>query len=73
MENRLMSEREKADVYMKSIQLEEEGQPEQADALRRSIPVPAYLAKIFMDKAGPDFLARCGHNMAEVEAEDGSV
>ena len=71
MEHRLMDEREKARIYMESIELEEAGRTEEAKALRRTIPVPAYLAKIFKEKVGADFLAHGGRNLAEAEAEYG--
>ena len=72
MEHRLTTEREKADIYMKSVELEEAGQIEEAKALRRTIPVPAYLAKVFKEKVGADFLIKGGRNLAEAEAEFGT-
>ena len=72
MEHRLMTEREKAEIYAKSVELEKAGQVDEAKALRRTIPVPAYLAKMFKEKVGVDFLIQGGRNLAEAEAEYGS-
>jgi hypothetical protein len=72
MEHRLMSDREQADIFMRAHKLKEEGYTEEATALQRTIPVPAYLAKVFKEKAGADFLIRGGWNLAEAEAEFGS-
>jgi hypothetical protein len=72
MKHRLMTEREKADIAMESFRLEEEGFVEEATTLYRTIPVPAYLAKVFKEKVGADFLIQGGWNLAEAEAEFGS-
>ena len=71
MEHRLMTEREKADIFLKTLELEEAGQIEESKALHRTIPLPAYLAKIFKDKVGADFLVQGGYNLAEAEAAYG--
>ena len=71
MGHRLMSEREKADIFMKTIELEEAGKTEESKALHRTIPLPPYLAKVFKDKVGADFLIRGGYNLSEAEAEYG--
>ncbi|MDR0220959.1 MAG: hypothetical protein LBI54_06110 [Lachnospiraceae bacterium] len=71
MEHRLMTEREKADITMESFRLRKEGLIEEATALYRTVPVPAYLAKVFKEKVGADFLIEGGWNLAEAEAEYG--
>ncbi|MCL2125556.1 MAG: hypothetical protein FWH33_06165 [Oscillospiraceae bacterium] len=72
MEHKLMTEREKADIYMKTIELEEVGRIEESKTLRRTIPIPAYLAKVFKEKVGAEFLTDGGYNLAEAEAKYGS-
>jgi hypothetical protein len=71
MEHRLMTEREKADTFMKSHELELAGKTEEAIAVRRSIPLQPYLAKLFKEKVGAEFLIESGWNLAEAEAEFG--
>jgi hypothetical protein len=71
MEHRLMTDREQADIIMKAHELRRTGKTEEAAALRRTIPVPAYLAKVFKEKVGADFLIQGGWNLAEAEAEYG--
>jgi hypothetical protein len=72
MEHRLMTEREKADIFMESYRLRQEGRKEEATALRRTIPLPAILAKILKEEVGADFLIQNGWNLAEAEAEYGT-
>ena len=72
MEQRLMTEREKADIIMKSLELEKAGRKEEALNMRKAIPMPAYLAKIFKEKVGADFLIQTGRNLAEAEVAYGS-
>ena len=45
MEQKLMTEREKADITMRVFALEDEGRNEEAMALKKTIPTPAHLAK----------------------------
>jgi hypothetical protein len=71
VEHRLMTEDEKVDTYMEVHRLREEGREEEATALRRTIPLPAFLAKVFKEKVGADFLIELGWNLAEAEAEYG--
>jgi hypothetical protein len=71
MAHKLMTDEEIGDVIMESYKLREAGKMEEAIALHRTIPVPAYLAKIFKDLAGADFLIKGGWNLAEAEAEFG--
>ena len=72
MEHRLMTEPEKAEIFRKRVELEKAGRLDEAETLRRTVPVPAYLAKIFKEKVGADFLIQGGYNLAEAEAEYGS-
>jgi hypothetical protein len=59
-QHRLMSGREKADIFRKSRELKAAGRVDEATALYRTVPVPAYLAKIFKGKVGADFLIQGG-------------
>ena len=72
MEHRLMTEHEKADIFMKSYELEQAGKKEEATALHRTIPLQPYLAKFVKDNLGVDHLIQGGWNLAEAEAEFGS-
>ena len=71
MKHRLMTEREKIEIFKKTLELEESGKAEEAKALQRTVPIPAYLAKIFKEKVGADFLIQGGYNLAEAEVEYG--
>jgi hypothetical protein len=71
MTHKLMTDEEIGDVIMESYELREAGKIEEATALHRTIPLPAYLAAIFKDLAGADFLIKGGWNLAEAEAEFG--
>ena len=72
MRHKLMTEQEKADIFMKSFDMEDSGQKEEALELRRTIPIPPYLAKFIKEKLGADFLIDNGYNLAEAEVEYGS-
>jgi hypothetical protein len=69
--NKLMSLEEQALIGRKAHTLMEEGKHEEASALRRSLPMPAYLAKVLKEKVGMDFLVQGGWNLAEAEATYG--
>ena len=71
MEHKLMTEQEKAAIAMRSFEMEDEGQKEEAMALRRTMPIKPYLAKFIKEKLGADFLIENGYNLAEAEAEYG--
>ena len=71
MEQRLMSEREKADIAKESRRLLDEGREGEAAALRKTIPLTPYLAKYWKEKMGAQFLINGGWNLAEAEAEYG--
>jgi hypothetical protein len=72
MGHRLMTDKEMADIYDRVFELENEGRKAEAVALRRTIPVPAYLLKVFKEKVGADFLIEGGWNLAEAEAQFGA-
>ena len=71
MEHKLMTEHEKADIVIKSIEMQNLGQTEEAMALRRTIPLPPYMAKFIKEKIGVSFLIESGYNLAEAEIEYG--
>jgi hypothetical protein len=73
VENRLMTLHEKLAIGVQSARLKREGKEEEADKLERTIPMPAFMAKILMEKVdwGKEYLQNCGWNMAEVEAKYG--
>ena len=72
MEHRLMTEREKADIFMKSYELKQAGKEAEAIAMKRTIPLPAYLAKFVKENLGTDHLIQGGWNLAEAEAQFGT-
>jgi hypothetical protein len=67
-----MSLQEQVDIARESNKLRREGRVAEATTLDRTIPIPAYLAKIFKEKVGAEFLIQGGWNLAEAEAEFGS-
>ena len=67
-----MSIEEKVDTAYKAALLSKAGDEAGATKLIRSIPMPPYLAKIFKEKIGADFLVNGGWNLSEAEAEFGS-
>ena len=71
MEHKLMTEHEKADIVMKSFEMQDAGQKEEAQALRRTVPLSPWLAKFIKEKVGADFLIENGYNLAEAEAKYG--
>jgi hypothetical protein len=73
VENRLMTLDERLAIGVQSARLIREGKAEEADKLERTIPMPAYMARILMEKVdwGKDFLRTCDWNMAEVEDKYG--
>ena len=66
-----MTIEEKVDTAYKAALLSEAGDEEGYSRLIRSIPMPPYLAKIFKEKVGMDFLVNGGWNLSEAEAEFG--
>jgi hypothetical protein len=66
-----MTDEEKVDIAYQSCLLKQAGDEEGSIRLLRSIPMPPYLAKIFKEKVGADFLINGGWNLVEAEAEFG--
>jgi hypothetical protein len=71
MEHRLMTEQEKVDIVLKSFELDKAGKVAEALAMRRQIPLPAYLPKFVKENMGVDFLLEEGWNLAEADEEFG--
>jgi hypothetical protein len=63
---------EKLSLSVKAIELEEKGKLEEAEKIRRQIPMPPYLAKFAKEHLGPDFLIKYGWNLSEANVEYGS-
>jgi hypothetical protein len=72
-ENRLMTLDERLAIGVECARLDREGKEKEARALAKTRPMPAYMAKILMEKVdwGKEYLQNCGGNMAEVEAKYG--
>jgi hypothetical protein len=73
VENRLMTLHERLAIGVECGRLHDVGKEAEAIALAKTRPMPAYVAKVLMEKVdwGKDFLQTCGWNMAEVEAKYG--
>jgi len=67
----MMTDEEKIDKAYQSALLSRAGDEEGSIRLLRSIPLPPYLAKVFKEKVGADFLIESGYNLSEAEAEFG--
>jgi len=67
-----MSFDEKSAILLKSYALEDAGDIEGAKRLKRSVPMPPYLAKVMKEKMGIDYLIKGGWNLSEAEAEFGA-
>ena len=66
-----MTDEEKIDTAYQSALLSRAGDKEGSSRLLRTIPMPPYLAKVFKEKVGADFLINGGWNLSEAEAEFG--
>ena len=62
---------EKLDISRRAFELLDAGDREGYSRLIRTAPMPPYLAKVFKDKVGADFLIDAGYNLSEAEAEFG--
>ena len=62
---------EKLAISNKALDLLDAGDREGYSRLIRTAPMPPYLAKIFKEKVGADFLINGGWNLSEAEAEFG--
>jgi hypothetical protein len=71
-QSQTMSLHEKLSLSVKAIELEKQGKPEEAEKIRRQIPMPPYLAKFAKEHLGSDFLIKYGWNLSEADAEYGS-
>ncbi|WP_056928751.1 hypothetical protein [Candidatus Symbiothrix dinenymphae] len=67
-----MTLEEKLDIGVRSIRLREAGQLEEADRVRKLIPLSPTMAKWCKDMIGPDFLIQQGFNLSEAEEEYGA-
>ena len=70
--HRHMTLDEKLVIACKAAALHDAGDIEGWSRLIRTAPMPPYLAKVYKEKVGLDFLLNGGWNLAEVEAEFGS-
>ena len=62
---------EKLDIACRAAALSKAGDEEGYSRLIRTAPLPPYLAKVFKEKVGADFLIDGGFNLSEAEAEFG--
>ena len=66
-----MSLDEKLAISNKALDLLDAGDREGYSRLMKTAPMPPYLAKVFKEKVGVDFLINGGFNLSEAEAEFG--
>ncbi|GHV58431.1 hypothetical protein AGMMS49579_25950 [Spirochaetia bacterium] len=71
MAGRLLTQREKADIMMKAIDLDDAGKKDEAMALFKTLPMPPFLAKVMKEKVGVNYLTTSKWNLAEAEAAFG--
>ncbi|GHT20721.1 hypothetical protein AGMMS4957_08390 [Bacteroidia bacterium] len=62
---------EKIATAIRSLDLKAAGQLEEADRVRRQIPLSPHMAKFCKEKIGPEFLIQQKYNLSEAEAEFG--
>jgi len=72
MSKETMSIGEKLDITLRAYDLKDAGDTEGYQRLLRTVPLPPYLAKVFKEKVGVDYLINSGWNLSEAEAEFGS-
>jgi hypothetical protein len=70
-QSQTMTLHEKLQTIIKSDELKKQGKPEEAEKLRRQIPMSPYLAKFAKQYLGADFLVKYGWNLSEAEVEFG--
>jgi hypothetical protein len=68
----IMTLHEKLEIGVRAIELEKQGKLEEAWELKRTIPMPPYLAKFAKEHFGPDYLIEHGWNLSEADAEYGA-
>jgi hypothetical protein len=62
-----MTLHEEQEISRKSWKLREAGKVEDARTLEKTIPMPPWMAKVFKEKKGLDFLLGMGWNMSAAE------
>ena len=72
MAKETMSVSECLAILHRSYALKRAGDIEGATRLKRSVPMPYYLAKVMKEKVGADFLIKGGWNLSEAEAVFGA-
>jgi hypothetical protein len=70
-QSQIMTLHEKLQIGMKSIELKRQGKLEEADKIKKQIPLPPYLAKFYKDHLGLDALLQSGWNLSEAVAKYG--
>jgi len=67
-----MSLSEKYAIMHKAQALRDAGDEEGYMRLRKTVPMPSFIAKIMKEKVGVDYLINSGWNLSEAEAEFGA-
>jgi hypothetical protein len=66
-----MTTEERLDVMMKAHEYLEAGNKAESQRLVLGLPMPPYLAELYKDCLGADFLIKGGYNLSDAEAEFG--
>ncbi|MDR0639273.1 MAG: hypothetical protein LBG27_10325 [Spirochaetaceae bacterium] len=71
-QKQMLTTEEKLDVIMKADEYLKAGNKADADRLVLGLPMPSYLAELYKELLGADFLIKGGYNLSEAEAEFGT-
>jgi hypothetical protein len=66
-----MTTEEQLDVIMEADEYLKAGNKAEAQRLVLGLPMPSYLAELYKDCLGADFLIKGGYNLSDAEAEFG--
>jgi hypothetical protein len=70
-QKQMMTIHEKLAVLKKAREYRQAGNKAEADRITLELPMPPYIAELFKDCLGADFLIKGGYNLSEAEAEFG--
>ncbi|WP_243545467.1 hypothetical protein [Pseudodesulfovibrio tunisiensis] len=67
----ILTREEKFQILRAARLAEERGDKDEADRLRRKLPLPLHLAQFMKDEFGPEYLIQGDWNLSEIEASHG--
>jgi hypothetical protein len=71
-QGKILSLHEKLQIGVRIDELEKQGKYEEAQRVRMTVPIPAYLVKFYKEHLGLEALLNSGLNLSEAEAELGA-